>query len=256
MEAKLEAKVTLLREFAGFIFDRIAADAQRIAELNKEVEDTEYVYRVTQLKRDEYKRELDAATERERARWAREQEQDARIAELESENASLKAETDRISELRQDAIDELVRVGRERDEARRAAEALDVRNKGLLLELAQSATSQGEGLVSAVTNSEDSSPSPAPIPLGAVVEVEGDPCAPYVREDGCWIDSDRDAFPDTDEYGRGPLVSSLYRARHPVATRETVERVAAVFAGAMVAGFVPNDCARRVLRALGYEVAE
>lgn len=85
---------------------------------------------------------MDAATERERARWAREQEQDARIAELERENASLKAETDRISELRQDAIDELVRVGRERDEARRAAESLDVRNKGLLLELVQSATSQ------------------------------------------------------------------------------------------------------------------
>lgn len=250
MEAKLEAKVTLLREFAGFIFDRIAADAQRIAELNKEVEDTEYVYRVTQLKRDEYKRELDAATERERARWAREQEQDARIAELESENASLKAETDRISELRQDAIDELVRVGRERDEARRAAEALDVRNKGLLLELAQSATSQGEGLVSAVTNSEDSSPSPAPIPLGA----------PRKWWMNCYSDDDNAVHPSeeiadecadkTDPTWRRVVVVEA------VADRATVERVAAVFAGAMVAGFVPNDCARRVLRALGYEVAE
>lgn len=42
-----------------------------------------------------------------------------RIEELEVANASLKAETDRISAMRQDALDELVRVGHERDEARR-----------------------------------------------------------------------------------------------------------------------------------------
>ena len=42
-----------------------------------------------------------------------------RIEELEAANASLKAETDRISAMRQDALGELVRVGHERDEARR-----------------------------------------------------------------------------------------------------------------------------------------
>lgn len=99
--------------------------------------------------------------------------------------------------------------------------------------------------------------SPAPIPLGAVVEVEGDPCAPYVREDGCWIDSDRDAFPDTDEYGRGPLVSSLYRALHPVADAATVKRVALrvkQYNGPTAVS--AEGFARIILEELGYTIQE
>ena len=99
-------------------------------------------------------------------------------------------------------------------------------------------------------------PSPAPIPLGAVVEsVEyAYRFARYTHDWECMQGDPPVGHPVDVEVSA--LCTALYRALHPVADAATVERVAAKFAGAMVAGFVPNDCARHLLRALGYTIQE
>ena len=68
------------------------------------------------------------------------------------------------------------------------------------------------------------------IPLGAVVEVEGDPDSPYERVSGGWI---RECTPRAtrvqrlekvyrdDDAAWGNMLTRYYHARHPVATRET-----------------------------------
>lgn len=71
---------------------------------------------------------------------------------------------------------------------------------------------QGESPVAA--------PSPAPIPLGETMEVDG---VKWARTElgwngGAW------RYHDSSTVAR--VLTALYRARHPVATRETVERVA------------------------------
>jgi hypothetical protein len=61
---------------------------------------------------------------------------------------------------------------------------------------------------------------PAPIPLGAVVEVDA---FRFERKAGAWTNGVvwfRDLMDN-----EAKLITALYHARHPVATRETVERI-------------------------------
>ena len=208
-----------------------------------------------------------------------------RIEELEAANASLKAEIDRISAMRQDALGELVRVGHERDEARRALDDLKSRAalgdrdaRAALAAQVQAATSQGEGHevgVSAATcggsgaaqpvssNTGELSaaaPSPAPIPHGAVVEVSG---ITYQRtEVGDWSSAHRWISRNSHEAN---TLDALYRALHPVADAATVKRVAqAIFRDrwrgdkGMRDGVRDTYCndARAALRELGYTIQE
>ena len=106
------------------------------------------------------------------------------------------------------------------------------------------------------------SPSPAPIPLGAVVEVEG---VEWTRTESGW-DGGARWYHDGSTAARA--LTALYRARHPVATREAVERVAEVcmrarhpacFAWDYVTGEVKDEwrnIARAALTAAGITLEE
>lgn len=56
-------------------------------------------------------------------------------------------------------------------------------------------------------------PTPPPIPLGAVVEVDDDPWSPYTRTAGAWLGNDGVRWDDGDDENTSPLVSALYHAR-------------------------------------------
>lgn len=166
--------------------ERVASDARRIEELE---------------------RELESATERERARWVREQELDRE---------------------RQEAICE-------RDEARRlyreseAARALANDNTRLWRErvttgLGASTTEEGHVERSSTSAPAQQSPSPAPIPLGATVEVEGTRWVLGTGDDEEeWCTDDGTT---TRTHDHDAALAALYHARHPVADAATVERVA------------------------------
>lgn len=109
------------------------------------------------------------------------------------------------------------------------------------------------------------SPSPAPIPLGATVVVEGDKDSPYTLTILGWADKHGYAWENDNSLARAPMLAAIYRARHPVATRETVERVAEAVAeheGASMAQFGPvlradyMSLARAALTAMGVTIQE
>jgi len=183
-----------------------------------------------------------------------------RIEELEAANASLKAETDRIGAMRQDALGELVRVGHERDEARRALDDLKSRAalgdrdaRAALAAQVQAATSQGAGLGKdepAPTRQEPQGS--APIPIGAVVEVSG---ITYQRtEVGDWSSAHRWISRNSHEAN---TLDALYRALHPVADAATVKRVALrvkQYNGPTAVS--AEGFARIILEELGYTIQE
>lgn len=243
--------------------DRIASDARvlkerdaRIAELEKELHETRERQLPMVRLRDEAYRQRDAAR--------------ARIAELETQL--------------QCALDGAVfhkkwahhaEQEQERDAALRALEAMR-------LTPAQSAgslqpTSQGKGL--GKINGAEQAPAeepadrrvtvdaaPAPIPLGAVVEVEGEGGVESWVWDGKLWTSGGGAMEAV--RWRALMLTALYHARHPVATRETVERVAEVcmrarhpacFAWDYVTGEINDEwrnIARAALTAAGFTVQE
>jgi len=96
--------------------------------------------------------------------------------------------------------------------------------------------------------------SPAPIPLGAVVEVEG---VEWTRTESGW-DGGARWYHDGSTAARA--LTALYRARHPVATRETVERVRKALLQAFRATRVGEDftenCTRAALTAAGFTLEE
>jgi len=99
---------------------------------------------------------------------------------------------------------------------------------------------------------------PAPIPLGAVVEVEGDRISPFTRCNGYWRDRSGNTW--ADDGGLGFMLAALYHARHPVATRETVERVRKAlfqaFRETRVGEDFTENCTRAALSAAGFTVQE
>ena len=240
MEAKLEEKVTLLREFAGFI----SADIPELhaVEVPRIGESVERFLRasapaapvtVTVLTRRgvsvEWTRKEPGSWHSNHGTWVpsdhiaselfhRIAADARRIEELEAANASLKAEIDRIGAMRQDALGELVRVGHERDEARRLYAESEATSQGE--RLGAPASTSDEAPNSEVTGGGIAAASPAPIPLGARValgELE------WTREASGWSNGE---YWHHDLSAVARTVAALYHAQHPVGTPETVERVA------------------------------
>ena len=92
------------------------------------------------------------------------------------------------------------------------------------------------------------SPSPDPIPLGETVTVDG---AKWARTElgwngGAW------RYHDSSTVAR--VLTALYRARHPVATRETVELVRNTLLDTML--LPPYDRAKVLLTAAGFTIQE
>lgn len=204
-------------------------------------------------------------------------ERDARIAELEKELHETCERQLPLVRLRAEAYRQRDEARAERDAAWRALEAMR-------LTPAQSAgslqpTSQGKGL--GKINGAEQAPAeepadrrvtvdaaPAPIPLGAVVEVEGEGGVESWVWDGKLWTSGGGVMPFEAVRWRALMLTALYRAQHPVATRETVERVAEVcmrarhpacFAWDYVTGEVKDEwrnIARAALTAAGFTIQE
>ena len=222
------------------LLDRIASDARviqerdaRIAELEVELHETRERQLPMVRLRDEAYRQRDAAR--------------ARIAELENE-------------LRR-ALDGTVFHEKQAYEARTerdaALRALGEKGEGL------GGDSRPNG--DAVGNSAGQPPqqTPAPIPLGAVVEVENDSFSPYRHDTSGWRTLGRGAGGYVvQDNGWGHIITALYHARHPVATRETVERVALAVRDAdlsrsyLVPMHVYHKLARAALTAAGFTLEE
>ncbi len=104
------------------------------------------------------------------------------------------------------------------------------------------------------------SPSPDPVPLGATIEVDG---VKWARTELGWSGG---AWRYRDSSTVARVLTALYRARHPVATRETVERVAeALFLSSEQSKFQRettlvvrhwHDLARAALTAAGFTLEE
>ena len=230
------------RSDSGYMLDRIAADARRIEELERE--------------RDEARRELEEV-KRDAVRVAR--------GCLDYGGGYRSDET-----LLSVYHHGIATVGN-------AIEAwAGNANDPQVAALRQAATSQGEGLGAPASTSDEApksevtgggiaAASPAPIPLGAVVVVPGESGSPYTYSLGGWIASHGDPYPYDDDSPWTFALTALYRATHPVADRATVERVADAIArnfpeymGTAVA-MAPDRAlshARAALRALGYTIQE
>ena len=167
--------------------DRIASDARALKERDARIAELE-----TQLQR-----ALDGAVFHEKRAHHAEQERDAALRALERERA---------------ANDTRIEYG---------TEPRGVVISGTLEEVkgeAGATVAASEPLAS--ESPAATSPSPDPIPLGETVTVDG---AKWARTElgwngGAW------RYHDSSTVAR--VLTALYRARHPVATRETVERVA------------------------------
>lgn len=193
-------------------------------------------------------------------------ERDARIAELDDELTELrplaKGANDTINDLMH-TQDLLKARTAERDAALRALE--EAKNRPCPCAVAsktlEDEMSHGEEPECPAAAARLAATAPAPIPLGAVLEVEGDPDSSYERVSGGWI---RECTPRVmrvqrlekvyrdDDAAWGNMLTRYYHARHPVATRETVERVEEAIDEAASNTHSLREMARAALSAAGF----
>jgi outer membrane murein-binding lipoprotein Lpp len=144
----------------------------------------------------------------------------------------------------------MTRVERERDEARRLYAESEATSQGE--RLGAPASTSDEAPNSEVTGGGIAAASPAPIPLGAVVEVSG---ITYQRtEVGDWSSAHRWISRNSHEAN---TLDALYRALHPVADAATVKRVALrvkQYNGPTAVS--AEGFARIILEELGYTIQE
>ena len=156
-------------------------------------------------------------------------------------------------------------AGSEAEERDAALRALEEKGTGLGTPMPKSEAT--DSVADAPTSPVSPSPAPTrsseprsaatPIPLGAVVEVEGDRISPFTRCNGYWRDRSGNTW--ADDGGLGFMLAALYHARHPVATRETVERVRKAlfqaFRETRVGEDFTENCTRAALSAAGFQEA-
>ena len=237
--------------------DRIASDARVIRELERSRDgwdaDARREAGNVLYWRGERDRAIEAIKER-----------DARIAELEVELHETRERQLPMVRLRDEAYRQRDEARAERDAAWRALEreraANDTRIEygteprgvvisGTLEEVkgeAGATVAASEPLAS--ESPAATSPSPDPIPLGETVTVDG---AKWARTElgwngGAW------RYHDSSTVARA--LTALYRARHPVATRETVERVRDAMKDDCLNGW--DSMARAALTAAGFTIQE
>lgn len=172
---------------------------------------------------------------------------DARLAAVERERDEARASLQLASDN--------TRLWRERDEARRALEAATSQGEGT------GATPKGapESEAQATGSLREAPPSPAPIPLDAVVS-DGRTAWRYLFEvEGSYWESvgtkgiKRYAYRGESNF---QSLCALYRALHPVATPELVERVAKTLQRQVLSAMTWEQRAEQILRAAGYTIQE
>ena len=233
---------------ASELFDRIAADAQviaakdkRIAELEREVEELRDDARTADDARGNLLLQTicrlpDVLTTGDWQEWLDEH----RHQWLNDDRAFGGWVAERLSA-------HMTRVERERDEARRLYAESEATSQGE--RLGAPASTSDEAPNSEVTGGGIAAASPAPIPLGAVVEVSG---ITYQRtEVGDWSSAHRWISRNSHEAN---TLDALYRALHPVADAATVKRVALRRMADWAVS--AEGFARIILEELGYTIQE
>ena len=212
--------------------DRIASDARVTQERDARIAELE----------NELRRALDGAVFHEKRAHHAEQERDAALRALEEAKVAIGA-----------ALAELTSRKNDKHRAQYAYDALaPFEGKGLgKINGAEQAPAEEPADRRVTVDA-----APAPIPLGETMEVDG---VKWARTELGWNGG---AWRYRDSSTVARVLTAIYHARHPVATRETVERVALAVRDAdlsrsyLVPMHVYHKLARAALTAAGFTLEE